>query len=117
MPPISGSGRNGSSARRACHTKASASANAAPTIAVMAGDAELVERGGHGDYLFGDSHPFTPVKVTRATHARSRCIRSTSTSGFATPVTPRAPPHTTTTEAAAMAASVGAHAGQLKEQS
>jgi len=37
-------------------------------VVVMAGDAELVERGGHGDYLFGDSHPFMPLKVARVLH-------------------------------------------------
>lgn len=31
----------------------------------MSGDAELVEHGGHGDYLFGDKSPFDPVKVAR----------------------------------------------------
>ncbi len=34
-------------------------------VMVMAGDAELVEHGGHGDYLFGDSNPFAPVHVDR----------------------------------------------------
>ena len=34
-------------------------------VMVMAGDAELVEHGGHGDYLFGDSSPFAPVHVDR----------------------------------------------------
>lgn len=37
-------------------------------VMVMAGDADLVERGGHGDYLFGDSQPFPPVKVNRVLH-------------------------------------------------
>lgn len=34
-------------------------------VLVMEGDAELVERGGRGDYLFGDSAQFEPVKVAR----------------------------------------------------
>jgi metallo-beta-lactamase class B len=35
------------------------------TVMVMDGDAQLVERGGHGDYLFGDRLTYTPVKVGR----------------------------------------------------
>ncbi len=35
---------------------------------VMAGDAELVEKGGHGDYLFGDTMAFPPVKVGDVLH-------------------------------------------------
>ena len=37
-------------------------------VMVMAGDAELVEKGGHGDYLFGDSMAFPPVKVGEVLH-------------------------------------------------
>jgi metallo-beta-lactamase class B len=37
-------------------------------VMVMAGDAELVERGGRGDYLFGDRFTFTPAKVGRVLH-------------------------------------------------
>jgi metallo-beta-lactamase class B len=37
-------------------------------VMVMAGDAELVERGGHGDYLFGDQHPFAPIAVATVLH-------------------------------------------------
>jgi len=35
------------------------------TLMVSEGDAPLIESGGHGDYLFGDSQPFPPVKVDR----------------------------------------------------
>jgi len=35
------------------------------TVMVMHGDAALVEAGGRGDYLFGDSQPFPPTKVGR----------------------------------------------------
>jgi metallo-beta-lactamase class B len=34
-------------------------------VLVMAGDADLVERGGRGDYLFGDGAQFPPVHVGR----------------------------------------------------
>lgn len=34
-------------------------------VMVMKGDAELVEAGGRGDYLFGDNMPFPAVKVDR----------------------------------------------------
>jgi metallo-beta-lactamase class B len=34
-------------------------------VVVMAGDAALVEAGGRGDYLFGDTMPFPAVKVDR----------------------------------------------------
>ncbi len=37
-------------------------------VMVMAGDAELVEKGGHGDYLFGDTMVFRPVKVGGVLH-------------------------------------------------
>jgi metallo-beta-lactamase class B len=37
-------------------------------VMVMAGDAELVEKGGHGDYLFGDTMAFNPVKVGEVLH-------------------------------------------------
>ena len=35
------------------------------TLIVSEEDAALIERGGHGDYLFGDRFPFPPVKVDR----------------------------------------------------
>ena len=34
-------------------------------VMVMRGDAEVVERGGHQDVLFGDKYPFPPVHVDR----------------------------------------------------
>jgi len=34
-------------------------------LMVSEGDAPLIEAGGHGDYLFGDSEPFPPAKVDR----------------------------------------------------
>ena len=34
-------------------------------VLVMGRDATLVEHGGHGDYLFGDTMSFAPVKVAR----------------------------------------------------
>ena len=34
-------------------------------LMVSEGDASLIEAGGHGDYLFGDSQPFPPVTVDR----------------------------------------------------
>jgi metallo-beta-lactamase class B len=34
-------------------------------VMVMVGDQEIVERGGKGDYLFGDKATFAPAKVTR----------------------------------------------------
>lgn len=34
-------------------------------VMVMAGDREVVEQGGKGDYLFGDKSTFSPVGVTR----------------------------------------------------
>src|SRR5262249_32640385 len=37
-------------------------------VAVMAGDAELVERGGHGDFAFGDASTFPSVHVDRVLH-------------------------------------------------
>ena len=37
-------------------------------VLVMGGDAGLVEHGGHGDYLFGDTMLFEPVKVARVLH-------------------------------------------------
>ena len=40
LPPISGSGKNGSSALRACQTKASASATDAPIMPMMVGDSQ-----------------------------------------------------------------------------
>lgn len=35
---------------------------------VMRGDAELVERGGRGDFFFGDKYPYPPAKVDRVLH-------------------------------------------------
>jgi len=46
-------------------TLAALAAKSGGQVMVMAGDAELVEHGGHGDYLFGDRSPFDPVKVAR----------------------------------------------------
>jgi metallo-beta-lactamase class B len=37
-------------------------------VAVMAGDAELVERGGHEDFAFGDTLTFPAVHVDRVLH-------------------------------------------------
>jgi metallo-beta-lactamase class B len=34
-------------------------------VMVMVGDQEIVEHGGRGDYLFGDTATFPPVKVAR----------------------------------------------------
>jgi metallo-beta-lactamase class B len=56
---------------------------------VMAGDAELVEHGGHGDYLFGDTKPFPPVKVAEVLHDGS-----TVTLGGTTLVAHLTPGHT-----------------------
>jgi hypothetical protein len=46
-------------------TLAALAARSGGQVMVMSGDAELVEHGGHGDYLFGDKSPFDPVKVAR----------------------------------------------------
>ena len=46
-------------------TLAALAARSGGRVMVMSGDAELVERGGHGDYLFGDKSPFDRVKVAR----------------------------------------------------
>ena len=37
-------------------------------VMVMAGDAALVEKGGHGDYLFGDTMVYPPTKVAEVLH-------------------------------------------------
>lgn len=37
-------------------------------LEAMAGDAELLESGGRGDFRFGDDRPFPPVKVDRVLH-------------------------------------------------
>jgi metallo-beta-lactamase class B len=37
-------------------------------LEVMAGDAEQIERGGIGDFAFGDKFPFPPTKVDRILH-------------------------------------------------
>ena len=58
-------------------------------VMVMAGDAELVEKGGHGDYLFGDSMAFPPVKVGEVLHDGS-----TITLGGTTLVAHLTPGHT-----------------------
>lgn len=58
-------------------------------VMVMAGDAELVEKGGHGDYLFGDTMPFTPVTVADVLHDGS-----TVTLGDTTLVAHLTPGHT-----------------------
>jgi metallo-beta-lactamase class B len=58
-------------------------------IMVMAGDAELVEKGGHGDYLFGDTMPFPPAKVGEVLHDGS-----TVTLGGTTLVAHLTPGHT-----------------------
>jgi metallo-beta-lactamase class B len=46
-------------------TLAALAAKSHGQVMVMDGDADLVEHGGHGDYLFGDTLPFDPVKVGR----------------------------------------------------
>ena len=46
-------------------TLAALAARSHGQVMVMEGDADLVEHGGHGDYLFGDKSPFDPVKVSR----------------------------------------------------
>ena len=46
-------------------TLAALAAKSGGQVMVMSGDAELVEHGGHGDYLFGDKSLFDPVKVAR----------------------------------------------------
>jgi metallo-beta-lactamase class B len=46
-------------------TLAALAAGSGGQVMVMSGDAELVEHGGRGDYLFGDTSPFDPVKVAR----------------------------------------------------
>lgn len=34
-------------------------------LLISAGDADIIERGGTGDFSFGDAHPFPPAKVDR----------------------------------------------------
>jgi metallo-beta-lactamase class B len=58
-------------------------------VMVMAGDAELVEKGGHGDYLFGDTMAFPPTKVGEVLHDGS-----TVTLGGTTLVAHLTPGHT-----------------------
>ena len=58
-------------------------------VMVMAGDAELVEKGGHGDYLFGDTMAFPPAKVGEVLHDGS-----TITLGGTTLVAHLTPGHT-----------------------
>ena len=58
-------------------------------VMVMAGDAELVEQGGHGDYLFGDTMRFPPAKVAEVLHDGS-----TVTLGDTTLVAHLTPGHT-----------------------
>jgi len=38
------------------------------TLAVMEGDAELMARGGKGDFAFGDKFPYEPIKPDRILH-------------------------------------------------
>jgi metallo-beta-lactamase class B len=40
----------------------------AAKLEIMQGDAELIERGGRGDFFFGDQHPFPPAHVDRVLH-------------------------------------------------
>jgi metallo-beta-lactamase class B len=58
-------------------------------VMVMAGDAELVEQGGHGDYLFGDTKRFPAVRVAEVLHDGS-----TVTLGEVTLVAHLTPGHT-----------------------
>src|SRR6478609_40174 len=46
-------------------TLAALAAGSGGQVMVMSGDAELVEHGGRGDYLFGDTSAFDPAKVAR----------------------------------------------------
>lgn len=46
-------------------TLAALAARSRGQVMVMEGDADLVEHGGHGDYLFGDTSSFDAVKVSR----------------------------------------------------
>src|SRR5262245_36505724 len=56
---------------------------------IMQGEAELVEKGSHGDYLFGDSMVYSPVKVSEVLHDGS-----TVTLGDTTLVAHLTPGHT-----------------------
>lgn len=55
-------------------------------VMVMEGDAELIERGGRGDFAFGDAFTFTPVKVDRRlTHGDTVSIGGTVLTAHHTP--------------------------------
>ena len=60
-------------------------------VMVMAGDAELVEKGGHGDYLFGDTMAFPPAKVGEVLHDGSTItLGGTTLVAHLTPATRKA---------------------------